>query len=84
MFGLSDKWLVSDEGEGTWNAIQAADHLIECENYNWIPRLETILEEGEKTVFPPFDRFAHLNNVQSVPLKQKLEELQKRREKILR
>lgn len=58
--GLSDGWLQCDEGEGSWNATQVIDHLIEGEKTNWIPRLECILEEGENQLFPPFDRFAHL------------------------
>lgn len=57
---LSDGWLQCDEGEGSWNATQVIDHLIEGEKTNWIPRLECILEEGENQLFPPFDRFAHL------------------------
>lgn len=57
---LSNGWLQCDEGEGSWNATQVIDHLIEGEKTNWIPRLECILEEGENQLFPLFDRFAHL------------------------
>ncbi|MEH7886886.1 DinB family protein [Bacillus sp. JJ1609] len=57
---LSDGWLQCNEGEGTWNASQVIDHLIEAEKTNWIPRLESILQEGEEQLFPAFDRFAHL------------------------
>ena len=41
--GLSDGWLHSNEGEGTWNAFEVVNHLIECEKTNWMPRLETML-----------------------------------------
>lgn len=58
--GLSDGWLQCNEGEGTWNAVQVVDHLIEGEHNNWMPRLAHILREGESSPFPPFDRFAHL------------------------
>jgi hypothetical protein len=58
--GLSEGWLQCNEGEGTWNASEVIEHLIEGEKTNWIPRLEFILQEGESQPFPPFDRFSHL------------------------
>ncbi|MFT8321748.1 MAG: DinB family protein [Bacillus sp. (in: firmicutes)] len=70
--GLSDGWLRCTEGEGTWNAEEVIDHLIEGEKTNWIPRLEFILHEGENKPFPPFDRFSHLNLRDEKTLKQKL------------
>jgi hypothetical protein len=41
--GLSDGWLQSNEGEGTWNASEVTEHLIEGEKNNEIPRVEIIL-----------------------------------------
>ncbi|SDJ17039.1 DinB superfamily protein [Alteribacillus bidgolensis] len=73
--GLSDDWLKCNEGEGTWNPSQVVDHLIECEKNNWIPRLKTIVEEGENKAFPPFDRDAHINNPSQTSISQKLNEL---------
>lgn len=58
--GLSDGWLQSNEGEGTWNVHEVIEHLIEAEKTNWMPRLEFILQEGESKPFPSFDRFSHL------------------------
>lgn len=72
--GLSKEWLECDEGEGTWNAIQVVEHLIEGEKHNWIPRLKMIFEEGESTVFPAFDRFSHLEEVISKSLEEKIME----------
>jgi len=69
--GLSDGWVQCDEGEGSWNATQVIDHLIEGEKTNWIPRLECILQEGENQLFPPFDRFAHLKENASSSLEVK-------------
>ncbi|QHW32438.1 DinB family protein [Paenibacillus rhizovicinus] len=73
--GLSDNWLKSNEGEGTWNPVEVIDHLIEGERTNWLPRLAFLLQEGERKPFPPFDRFAHLGRSE-LPLQQKLEEFQ--------
>ncbi|TBL70445.1 DinB family protein [Paenibacillus thalictri] len=58
--GLSAGWLECNEGEGTWNASEVIEHLIEGENTNWIPRVQFLLQEGESKPFPPFDRDAHL------------------------
>jgi hypothetical protein len=71
--GLSDGWLQCHEREGTWNAIEVVDHLIEGEKTNWIPRLEFILQEGESKPFPPFDRFSHLNESPEQGNEQKLQ-----------
>ncbi len=62
--GLSKDWLHSREGEGTWNPVEVIEHLIEAEKFNWIPRLNVILADGENTPFPAFDRYAHLNQTE--------------------
>jgi hypothetical protein len=74
--GLSEGWLHCKEGEGTWNASEVIEHLIEGEKYNWVPRLEFILREGEAQAFPPFDRFSHLNGKSERPIDQKVLEFQ--------
>lgn len=58
--GLSDGWLQSNEGDGTWNVHEVMEHLIEAEKHNWIPRVQSIVVEGGHHVFPAFDRFSHL------------------------
>ncbi|KMJ57254.1 hypothetical protein AB685_17800 [Bacillus sp. LL01] len=73
LVGLSEGWLICNEGEGTWNAIEVIDHLIEGEKMNWIPRLRFILQEGDSKPFPEFDRFAHLNENTAAPIEQKLQ-----------
>lgn len=70
--GLSDGWLECNEGEGTWNATEVVEHLIEAEKTNWIPRLDVILQEGGNKSFPPFDRFSHLNKRLDDPIEQRL------------
>ena len=75
--GLSKGWLVCNEGEGTWNVAEVIEHLIEADKHNWIPRLETMLHEGERRPFPPFDRFAHLNNMSERTIQQQLREFKK-------
>jgi len=70
--GLSEEWLNCNEGEGTWNGSEVIEHLIEGEKNNWIPRLEFILQEGERKPFPPFDRYSQLNERSDRSIEQKL------------
>ncbi|OXS73991.1 hypothetical protein B1B04_10265 [Lysinibacillus sp. KCTC 33748] len=70
--GLSDGWLQCNGAEGTWNAYEVIDHLIEGEKNNWMPRLEFILKEGEGKAFPSFDRYAHLHKENKDSIKQAL------------
>ncbi len=72
--GLSENWLKADEGVNTWTPVQVVAHLIEGEKTNWIPRLEWIMERGEAEPFPPFDRFARLNESVDTPVEQMLSE----------
>ncbi|GIO93894.1 MULTISPECIES: DinB family protein [Paenibacillus] len=71
--GLPEGWLTSNEGEGTWNATEVIDHLIEGERTNWMPRLAFMLEEGEGKPFPPFDRFAHLSEGKTASTDERLQ-----------
>jgi hypothetical protein len=80
LLGLSEGWLHGNEGEGTWNNMQIIDHLIDGETTNWIPRLQMILEDGESTSFPPFDRFAHLQQKPEQTLVEKIKEFKRLRE----
>ncbi|GAB1780983.1 DinB family protein [Priestia megaterium] len=75
--GLSAGWLQCNEGEGTWNTSEVIEHLIEAEKNNWIPRLEFILQKGKEGVFPPFDRYAHLNKESASSIEEKLLEFKK-------
>ncbi|MFC5613668.1 DinB family protein [Metabacillus niabensis] len=72
--GLSNGWLQGNEGEGTWNATEVVDHLIEAEKTNWLPRLQFILNEGTAKPFPAFDRNAHLLPGREQSMEEKLDE----------
>lgn len=66
--GISDVWLHSNEGEGTWTVMEVMEHLIELEEDTWLPRLEFLLKEGESRPFPPFGR----DSRKSTTIEQKL------------
>jgi len=56
--GLSDNWILTNEGPDTWSPFDVVGHLIHGEVTDWIPRVKIILEHGEERAFTPFDRFA--------------------------
>jgi len=58
---LPDKWIMSNEGPGTWNPFEVVGHLIEGEKHDWIPRMRIILSDRPDKRFIPFDRYAHLH-----------------------
>ena len=58
--GLSEPWLINNEGVETWSPFDVIGHLIHGEETDWIPRLKIILAHGEAQPFDPFDRIAFL------------------------
>src|SRR6185369_11178565 len=44
------------EGPGTWSPFEVLVHLLHAEDDDWIPRARTIVEQGGRTAFTPFDR----------------------------
>ncbi|UOE95799.1 DinB family protein [Alkalihalobacillus sp. LMS39] len=78
--GLSTAWLTCREGEKTWNAKEVVEHFIYAEKQNWIPRLQTILEQTENKAFPPFDRFAHLQQASGSKMEERITEFHQLRQ----
>lgn len=58
--GLPDSWTRRDEGPDTFSAFDNVGHLIHGERADWIPRAQIILAQGADRRFPPFDRYAHI------------------------
>lgn len=55
--GLSDDWVLENEGGDTFSPKDVVGHLIAGENTDWVERTEIILEHGVERPFTPFDRF---------------------------
>lgn len=53
---LDPRWLEANEGPGTYSARDVVGHLIHGEDTDWVPRIEHLLEHGERVPFTPFDR----------------------------
>ncbi len=78
--GLSDEWLVSNEGDETWSPYDILGHLIQGEKTDWIPRMQIILLENADRVFESFDRFAQFNESKGKTLRQLLDDFKALRE----
>ncbi len=72
--GLSDDWVLRNEGDGTWSAFDVLGHLIHGELTDWIHRMKQILELGTNEPFKPFDMIAHFQNSKGKTLSQLLSE----------
>lgn len=71
---LPETWTSRNEGENTWTVFEVVGHLIHGERTDWIPRVKTVLEFGEKQAFTPFDRGGHAREIQGKSLGQLLDE----------
>jgi len=56
--GLSDGWTLNNYGSATFSPFDVVGHLIHAEQTNWMTRAKVILQHGQATPFPPFDRYA--------------------------
>lgn len=71
---LPEAWTAADEGPDTWSAFDIVGHLVHGERADWIPRARIILDDGEGTPFPPFDRHAQERESQGKNLPDLLDE----------
>lgn len=71
---------LSNEGGDTWTPFDVVGHLIYCERYNWIPRIEVVLSELTVRKFEPIDRFAQLHLNKGKTLNQLLNEFEENRD----
>ena len=65
---LSEEWTKADEGKNTWSPYDIVGHLIFGEKTDWIPRAKIILNNSNNKIFEPFDRFAQLEEDQSITI----------------
>ena len=72
--GLSEGWVMENEGPETFSPYDVVGHLVHGEKDDWIGRARIILEEGEGRTFDPFDRFAMYEDSKGKTLPDLLEE----------
>ena len=56
--GLSEEWIMNNEGPDTFSPYDVVGHLIHGEKTDWPGRIQMILEHGAGKTFVPYDRFA--------------------------
>lgn len=83
LLGLSDDWLMNNEGEGSWSPYDVIGHLIHGEKTDWISRAQIILSNASDKRFEPFDRFAQMEKASSKSLAELLDEFEQLRAKNL-
>ena len=79
--GLSDEWVMNNEGKDTWSPFDVVGHLIHGEKTDWVIRMEIILSDKANKKFVPFDRFAQLKDNKGKKLAQLLKEFARLRKK---
>ena len=78
--GLSDDWIMNNEGPETFSPYDVIGHLIHGEKTDWRDRTIMILEHGTAKSFVPFDRFAQFEESKGKSLITLLDEFEKLRE----
>ena len=72
--GISDEWLMSNEGPETFSPYDVVGHLVHGEKTDWMPRTKSILEFGPVKTFDPYDRFAQYRESNGKSMQQLLDE----------
>ena len=75
--GLSDEWIINNEGPETFSPYDVIGHLIHGEKTDWTARTKMILEFGASKTFVPWDRFAQYEESKGKNLDQLLNEFER-------
>ncbi len=78
---LPEQWSKVNEGGETWSVYDIVGHLIHGETTDWVNRMEIILRQSEDRTFPPFERFAMIEESKGKSLNQLVAEFAEVRKK---
>jgi hypothetical protein len=67
---LPEAWTLHNEGGNSWTTFDVVGHLIHCEHADWMPRIKHLLQFGDSSPFPPFDREGFIEPSQGKSLNQ--------------
>ena len=81
--GLSENWVINNEGPDTWSPYDVVGHLIHGEKTDWIPRMLIVLSDGGDKKFVPFDRFGQFSESKGKTLQQLITEFKEVRKQSL-
>lgn len=71
--GLSEDWVMNNEGPETFSPFDVIGHLIHGEKTDWVARAKMILEFGTSKPFVPWNRFAQYEESKGKTLAQLLD-----------
>jgi DinB superfamily len=74
--GLSNEWVMNNEGPETFSPYDVIGHLIHGEKTDWAVRAKIILEFGLSKPFEPWNRFAQYEESKGKTLQQLLDEFE--------
>jgi hypothetical protein len=74
--GLSDDWVMNNEGPETFSPYDVIGHLLHGEKTDWPVRVKMILDFGDTKSFVPWDRFAQYEECKGRSLQQLLNEFE--------
>lgn len=77
--GLSDDWIMPNEGPETFSPYDVAGHLIHGEKTDWTARAKMILEYGNSKTFERWDRNAMYEASKGKTMQQLLDEFAEQR-----
>ena len=72
--GLSDDWLLNNEGDETFSPYDVVGHLIHGEKTDWTARIKIILQFDNTKPFERWDRFAQYEDSKGKTIQQLLDE----------
>ncbi|HMU11128.1 MAG TPA: DinB family protein [Ferruginibacter sp.] len=72
--GLSDDWIMSNEGPETFSPYDVVGHLIHGEKTDWTARAKMILESGNTKTFERWNRVAMYEESRGKTMQQLLDE----------
>jgi len=77
--GHDESWLRGDEGPGSWSPLDITAHMIHCEEEDWVPRFQIMMEHGETRPFDPFDPEGFRARYAELDLEQRLSRFERGR-----
>ncbi len=72
--GLSNDWVMNNEGPETFSPYDVVGHLIHGEKTDWTARIKVILQHGNTKTFERWNRFAQYEDSKDKTLQQLLNE----------
>ena len=81
--GLSEEWVINNEGPETFSPYDVVGHLIHGEKTDWPGRIQMILDHGISKPFVPYERFAMYEESKGKSLEDLLAEFETIRKKNL-